>query len=132
MIAIVLTCTLMHGVAALPTPWPYLLVQQQTQQAQQAPIIGQNPETAQKGEGDTGWVQAPTIRGLNQNRSDAGMGTATGETTHPSPGQFDANQKAGRVNENRQPQQLPPGQNPQTPVRSALPGPSGTAPGEPR
>ena len=132
MIAIVLTCTLMQGIAAPPTPSPLLFVQQQTQQTQQTPIIGQNPETAQKGEGNTGWVQAPTTRGLNQNRSDAGMGTATGETTNSSPGQFDANQKAGRANENGQPQQLPPGQNPQTPVGSALPGPSGTAPGEPR
>jgi hypothetical protein len=115
---------------------------------QQLPVIGQDPETAGKGEGPTGYVQPPEPRGQDYRLNAGSQGTNAGEAapnqpsgalgangnTNAQPGestQAGTHQQAGRVDENQQAGQLPPGQNPQTPVSSALPGPSGTAPGEP-
>jgi hypothetical protein len=87
------------------SPVPYQL-------AQAGGIKGQNPETGGKGEGNTGWVQAPVPRGHNQPEQTAqGAGAApVGSSGRNLP-------QAGN--------QPSPGQNPGTPVTRPVPGPSG-------
>ena len=81
--------------------------------AQQTPIHGQDAESAGRGQGPTGWVQAPVPRGFNAPIYD-GQGHG-----------------AGQAGANREGGQVPPGQNPGAPVASSLPNPSGIAPGSP-
>lgn len=91
------------------------------QLAQAQGIKGSDPETADKGQGNSGWVQAPTPRGEKapeqsaQGASARPVGSSSGSTG-------DTGQGAG---------QLPAGQNPGTPMATPLPGPSGIAPGAP-
>ena len=69
--------------------------------AQERPIVGQDAATAERGEGPTGWVQAPSPRGYNAPQQAAqGAGPATG--------------------------QPPAEQNPGTPVGNPLPSAAGT------
>ena len=76
--------------------------------AQERPIIGQDPATADRGSGPTGWVQAPTPRGYNAPQQPAqGAGASTSG----------AKLEGGQVSA---------GQNPGTPVANPLPGPSAT------
>lgn len=80
---------------------------------QEKPIKGQDPMDAMRGQGPTGWVQAPAPRGLNAPQREAqGVGA----------GQAGANKEGGQV---------PPDQNPGTPVATPDPNPSGMAPGAP-
>jgi hypothetical protein len=80
-------------------------------------IKGQDPETAGRGQGNTGWVQAPTPRGQN-----APEQAAQGSGAKPADGSGGKPDGAG---------QTPAGQNPGTPVATPLPGPAGIAPGAP-
>jgi len=85
------------------------------QLAQTDAIKGQDPETADRGQGNSGWVQAPVTRGHNapeqaaQGAGAAAVGTS-GHTITPSAAQPSADQ------------------NPGTPVTTPLPGHSGVAP----
>jgi hypothetical protein len=83
------------------------------QLVQERGIHGQNPETAGRGEGPTGYVQAPLPRGHNAPEQAAqGAGAA----------------KIGASGTAANNKQRPAGQNPGTPVTTPLPGPSGLAP----
>jgi len=82
--------------------------------AQTESVKGQDPETAGKGEGATGWVQAPVPRGHNPPEQTAqGAGSAPVATP-------DAKASTGQA-------QPSAGQNPGTPVKTPLPGPAGVA-----
>src|ERR1700759_1638135 len=89
--------------ALSPNAWTVM----QAQLVQADPIKGQDPETADQGRGNSGWVQAPTPRGHNAPEQAAqGAGAARGKA----PGA-----KAS---------QPPEGENPGTPMTRPLAGPS--------
>ena len=88
--------------------------------AQAGGIKGSDPETADKGQGNTGWVQAPTPRGRNA----------------PEQAAQGAGAKPANAGDQGKPGssggQAPAGENPATPMTAPpLPGPSGTAPNAP-
>ena len=83
--------------------------------AQQLPIVGQDPATADRGRGATGWVQAPVPRGYNAPQQTAqGAGSSTSGAPQVQGGQGDA------------------ANNPGTPVNNPNPGPSGGTTDSPR
>lgn len=92
-----------------PAPPPFQL-------AQAGGIKGSDPETADKGQGNTGWVQAPTPRGRN-----APEQAAQGSGAKPADGSAGAPGTPGHGGG-----QAPPGENPMTPMPTApTPGPAG-------
>jgi len=75
----------------------------------QLPIKGQDPDDAMRGQGPTGWVQAPEPRGFSAPEREA-QGAGAGARARVEGGQ------------------APTGENPYTPIPHALPNASGMAP----
>lgn len=118
---LVLLASLTPALARPATPGLRAAFGSTVQLAQAQGIKGSDPETADRGQGNTGWVQAPTPRGEKapeqtaQGANSRPVGSSSGSTG-------DTGQGAG---------QLPAGQNPGTAMPTPLPGPAGIAPGAP-
>lgn len=94
------------------------------QLVQEKGIHGQDAMSG-RGQGPTGWVQAPVPRGHDAPEQ-AAQGAGAAQVGSPAGGTGSGPAGAGKGAG-----QMPPGQNPGTPVPEPLPGPAGIAPEAP-
>lgn len=108
-----------HAVFCAATLLSLLLLQSGLALAQAGGIKAQDPATAGKDQGNTGWVQAPTPRGHNQPEQTAQGNNAAsvGSSGH------------GLPPSNQQPSA---GHNPGTAISRPVPSPSGLTPAAPQ